>query len=81
MTARITKTKHGFKITHRVCSVCGEPPFGGEYCCGHAQNTMSDIAAENARWAAALQMCSGSRECTYTDRGVTVTVSRDTNNK
>lgn len=33
----ITVTKHGFKISRPVCIVCGEPPFGDEYCCGHKQ--------------------------------------------
>jgi hypothetical protein len=27
----------GFQITRPVCVECGEPPFGDEYCCGHAE--------------------------------------------
>ncbi len=31
----ITPTKHGFNIERKNCAVCGEPPFGSEYACGH----------------------------------------------
>jgi hypothetical protein len=31
----ITKVKGGFQITRNPCVVCGEPPFGDEYACGH----------------------------------------------
>ncbi len=34
---RIEPSKGGFKITRDACKICGEPPFGGEYCCGHSQ--------------------------------------------
>ncbi len=34
---KITKTKNGFKIERTACVICDEPPFGGEYCCGHSQ--------------------------------------------
>lgn len=34
----ITPTKRGFTITRKPCVVCGEPPFGSEYCCGHSQS-------------------------------------------
>ena len=33
----LTPTKRGFKVTRQACIVCGEPPFGTEYCCGHSQ--------------------------------------------
>lgn len=33
----IKATKRGFDITRAACVVCGEPPFGQEYCCGHSQ--------------------------------------------
>lgn len=33
----ITPTKRGFVISRPGCVVCGEPPFGSEYCCGHSQ--------------------------------------------
>jgi hypothetical protein len=35
----IKPTKRGFEITRTPCVVCGEPPFGNEYCCGHPQTT------------------------------------------
>lgn len=38
----ITPTKRGFKITRKPCVVCGEPPFGDEYCCGHTQEQYKD---------------------------------------
>lgn len=38
----ITKTKGGFTITRPACIVCGEPPFGDEYACGHSQTTTED---------------------------------------
>lgn len=38
VTAEIKPTKTGFTITRRACVVCGEPPFGDEYCCGHNQS-------------------------------------------
>ena len=34
---KITPTKRGFKVERTPCVVCGEPPFGDEYCCGHTQ--------------------------------------------
>lgn len=37
MHAKLERIRGGFKITRPVCPVCGEPPFGGEYCCGHEQ--------------------------------------------
>ncbi len=32
---KITLTKDGFTVTREPCPVCGEPPFGDEYCCNH----------------------------------------------
>lgn len=34
---KIKKTKDGFDITRTPCVVCGELPFGDDYCCGHPQ--------------------------------------------
>jgi hypothetical protein len=35
--AEIRPVKGGFMISRKPCAVCGEPAFGGEYCCGHDQ--------------------------------------------
>jgi hypothetical protein len=40
-SVKITPTKRGFEISRASCPVCGEPPFGGEYCCGHAQRPLA----------------------------------------
>lgn len=37
----ITPTKRGFVITRKPCVVCGEPPFGSEYACGHSQEPVT----------------------------------------
>lgn len=33
----ITKTATGFNIERKPCVICGEPPLGDEYACGHTQ--------------------------------------------
>jgi hypothetical protein len=35
MDEQIKPVKGGFEIRRKPCLVCGEPPFGDEYCCGH----------------------------------------------
>ena len=37
----IKRTKRGFKISRTPCLVCGEPPFGDEYACGHRQQLLT----------------------------------------
>lgn len=43
----IKRVKGGFKITRPKCVVCGEPPFGDEYACGHQQKKNGDKPVRN----------------------------------
>lgn len=45
----ITPTKRGFVMSRVACVVCGEPPFGNEYCCGHEQSTVGILKAIEAQ--------------------------------
>lgn len=38
MSITIKPTNRGFVVTRIPCVVCGEPPFGDEYACGHKQD-------------------------------------------
>ncbi len=48
---KIYPTKRGFSITRTACVVCGEPPFGDEYACGHPQTgaLTADILLQDAK--------------------------------